>query len=77
MRVNGIPCNSRESNKDLEQILNKEFVKMGLDLPHNVTDRVHRAGKKVEIEDVGDDGVVTRVSVLQQVIIRFCFVYFF
>ena len=71
LRVNGIPCKSRESNKDLEQILNKEFVKMAIDLPHDVIDRVHRTGKKVEIEDVGDDGVVTGVSVLQQVIVRF------
>ena len=52
LRVNGIPCKSRESNKDLEQILNNEFVKMGLDLPQDVIDRVHRTGKKVEIEDV-------------------------
>ena len=71
LHVNGIPCKSTESNKDLEQILNKEFVKMGLDLPHDVIDRVHRTGKKVEIKDVGDDGVITGVSVLQQVIIRF------
>ena len=49
LRVNGIPCKSRESNKDLEQILNKDFVKMSLDLPHDVIDRVHRTGKKVEI----------------------------
>ena len=71
LRVNDIPCKSRESNKDLEQILNKEFIKIGLNLQHDVIDRVHRTGKKVEIEDVGDDGVVTGVSVLQQVIVHF------
>ena len=44
---------------------------MGLNLPHDVIDRVHRTGKKAEIEDVRDDGVVTGLSVLQQVVIRF------
>ena len=44
---------------------------MGLDLPHDVSDIVHRTGKKFEIEDVGDDGVVTGIPALQQVIACF------
>ena len=66
LRVNGIPCKSRESNKDLEQILNKEFVKMGLDLPHDVIDRVHRTGKKVEIEDIGETELAQLISSCDQ-----------
>ena len=44
---------------------------MGLNIPKEAIDRVHRIGKKFEIEDVDEDGHVTEVSVQQHVVMRF------
>ena len=44
---------------------------MGLDLPEFSVDRAHRIGRKFEVEEEDENGVVTGVSIRQQVIIRF------
>ena len=44
---------------------------MGLNIPKEAIDRVHRVGRKYEVDEVDRDGVVTGVSLKQQVIIRF------
>ena len=54
-----------------ENRLHQGFSNMGLNIPKEAIDRVHRIGKKFEIEDVNEDGHVTGVSVQQQVIMRF------
>ena len=71
LRVNGIPVENGERVKDLENRLHQEFSNMGLNIPKEAIDRVHRIGKKFEIEDVDEDGHITGVSVQQQVIMRF------
>ena len=35
---------------------------MSLDLPHDVIDRVHRTGKKAEIEDIGETELAQLIS---------------
>ena len=62
---------SAETNKDLENQLNNEFINMGLNIPEEAIDRVHRIGRKYEVDEVDKDGVVTGVSLKQQVIVRF------
>ena len=71
LRVNGIPVENGERVKDLENRLHQEFSNMGLNILKDAIDRVHRIGRKFEIEDADEDGQVTGVSVQQQVIIRF------
>ena len=44
---------------------------MGLDLPEFSVNRAHRIGRKFEVEEENENGVVTGVSIRQQVIIRF------
>ena len=56
---------------DLENQLNNEFINMGLNIPKETVDRVHRIGRKYEVHEVDKDGVVTGVSSKQQVIVRF------
>ena len=65
------PVQNGERVKDLESRLYQEFSNMGLNIPKEAIDRVHRIGRKFEIEDVDEDGHVTGVNVQQQVIIRF------
>ena len=43
---------------------------MGLKLPEEAIDRAHRVGKRYEVEEEDEDGVVTGVT-KQQVIVRF------
>ena len=56
---------------------NLEFINMGLNIPKEAIDRVHRIGRKYEVDEVDEvdeveeDGVVKRVSLKQQVIVRF------
>ena len=71
LRVNDIPLKSAETNRDLENQLENEFINMGLNIPKEAIDRVHRVGRKYEVDEVDRDGVVTGVSLKQQVIIRF------
>ena len=71
LRVNDIPLKSAETNRDLENQLENEFINMGLNIPKETIDRVHRVGRKYEVDEVDRDGVVTGVSLKQQVIIRF------
>ena len=59
LRVNGIPVENGERVKDLENRLHQEFSNMGLNIPKEAIDRVHRIGKKFEIKDVDEDGHVT------------------
>ena len=59
LRVNGIPVENGERVKDLENRLHQEFSNMGLNIPKEAIDRVHRIGRKFEIEDVDEDGHVT------------------
>ena len=70
-RVNDIPPKSAETNRDLENQLNNEFINMGLNILREAIDRVHRIGRKYEIDKVDKDGVVAGVSLKQQVIVRF------
>ena len=51
--------------------LKKEFISMSLNIPKEATDRVHRIGRKYGVDEVDKDGVVTGVSLKQQVIVRF------
>ena len=44
---------------------------MGLDLPEFSVDRAHRIGRKFQVEEEDENGVVTGVSIRQQVIVRF------
>ena len=44
---------------------------MGLNIPKEAIDRVNRIGLKYEVDEVDKDGVVTGVSLKQQVIVRF------
>ena len=71
LRVNDTPLKSVETNRDLENQLENEFINMGLNIPKEAIDRVHRVGQKYEVDEVDRDGVVTGVSLKQQVIIRF------
>ena len=50
---------------------NLEFINMGLNIPKEATDRVHRIGRKYEVDEVEEDEVVKRVSLKQQAIVRF------
>ena len=63
--------NPRETSRDLENQLENEFINMGLNIPKEAIDRVNRLGRKYEADEVDRDGVVTGVSLKQQVIIRF------
>ena len=71
LRVNDIPLKSAETNRDLENQLENEFINMGLNIPKEAIDRVHRVGRKYEVDEVDRDGRVMGVSLKQQVIIRF------
>ena len=71
LRGNDIPIKSVETNRDLENQLNNEFINMGLNITKEVIDRVHRIGRKYEVDEVDKDGVGTGVSLKQQVIVRF------
>ena len=48
--------------------MNNEFINIGLNIPKEAIDKVHRIGLKYEVDEVDKDGVVTGV---QQVIVRF------
>ena len=63
--MNGIPVANGERVKDLENRLHQEFSNVGLNIPKEAIDRVHRIGRKLEIEDADEDGHVTGVSVQQ------------
>ena len=54
-----IPLKSTETDRDLENQLNNEFINMGLNIPKEAIDRVHRIGRKYEVDEVDKDGVVT------------------
>ena len=71
LRVDNVPVNEGETPKDLEDALLKDFESMGLDLPEFSVDRAHRIGRKFEVEEEDENGVVTGVSIRQQVIVRF------
>ena len=43
---------------------------MGLNIPQEAIDRIHRTGEKFEPDDRDQDGNVTGVSIKQQVIMR-------
>ena len=49
----------------------KDFESMGLDLPEFSVDRAHRIGRTFEVEQEDENGMVTGVSIRQQVIVRF------
>ena len=68
-RVNHTLLKSVETNRDLGNQLNNEFINMGLNIPKEVIDRVHRNGRKCEVDEVDKDGAVTGVSL--KVIVRF------
>ena len=57
--------------KDRENRLHQEFSDTGSNIPKEAIGRVHRIGKKIEIEDVDEDGHVTGIRVQQQVTMRF------
>ena len=44
---------------------------MELDLPEFSVDRAHRIGRKFEVKEEDENGVVTEVFIRQQVIVRF------
>ena len=71
LRANSIPLKSAETNRNLENQLNKEFINMSLNIPKEAVGRVHRIGQKYEVDEVDKDGVVTGVSLKKQVIVRF------
>ena len=63
--------NLRKLTRDLENQLNNGFINMGLNIPKQAIDRVHRIGRNYEVYEVDKDGVVKGVSLKQQVIVRF------
>ena len=70
LRVDDVPLRASETPKYIEHELHGEFVNMGLKLPEEVIDRAHRVGKRYEVDEENEDGVVTGVT-KQQVIVRF------
>ena len=44
---------------------------MGVNIPHHAIDRAHKFGKKFEVQNEDEDRNVTRVTVKQQVIMKF------
>ena len=71
LRINGIPLKTREKEQDLRERVHKEITSMGLNIPREAIDRIHRTGKKFESDDRDEDGNVTGVSIKQQVIMHF------
>ena len=69
--MNDIPLKSGETNRNLENQLNNEFINMVLNIPKEAIDRVHRTGRKYEVDEVDKDGVVMGISLKQQMIVRF------
>ena len=67
LRFSDIPVKSGETNRDLENRLNNEFINMGLNISKEAIDRVHR---NREVDEVDEDGVVTGISLKQQVTVR-------
>ena len=71
LEINGIPLKTGEKEQDLRERVHKEITSMGLNIPQEAIDRIHRTGKKFESDDRDEDGNVTGVSIKQQVIMRF------
>ena len=71
LRINGIPLKTREKEQDLRERVHKEITSMGLNIPQEAIDRIHRTGKKFESDDRDEDGDVMGVSIKQQIIMWF------
>ena len=70
LRIDDVPLRASETSKDIEHELHREFTNMGLRLPEEAIDRAHHVGKRYEVEEEDEDGVVTGIT-KQQVIVRF------
>ena len=70
LRVDNFPLRANETPKGIEHELHREFTNMGLKQPEEAIDMAHRVGKRYEVEEEDEDGVVTGVT-KQQVIVRF------
>ena len=68
--VDDTPLRSSETPKDIEYKLHKEFEKMRLQLPEEAMDRAHSVGKRCEVKEEDEDGVVTG-DTKQQVNVKF------
>ena len=71
LRVDDMPVIQNETSYTVEEELRKEFNSMGVNIPHHAIDRAHRIGKRFEVHNEDGDGNVTKVTVKQQVIVKF------